>query len=455
MQIDKYKFVYRIFIVTFWVLWCWGFVSEQLIPPLDKLDSYELVLVDGVLIMLGLATMRNKGDLLVLASFVILAFVSTRLVNRLPYFDLVNGSRDFIGVLFMVPILRWFLTSEHSDDFIKNFDKQLLIWMYVQAFCATWQFLRYGANDEVGGSMGNLSSGILTISLFMVSFYFVCKNWDSSNYLKSLRRNIKYIILLYPTLLNETKASFIIMILYFVLLIKFDRTLIMRLFLIVPVSLGIMALLFTVYLDVTNQEADKLLSTDFLEMYLVSGDVDLDFTVEMAERYQDGEFDDALEVDWWTLDVPRFAKMILIIPVMQRQPGDIWLGAGLGHLKNGKHAEQTAFAKEYNWLLTGTVAWVVFVFVAFGIIGLVWFFIVFLWQVLSGGPVPDTNGRRMMAFVILTMLFVVIYNDSFRLPAQYLFFVYFGMLAHRKGVFVEKPFNPSPELSVSSAAENS
>ncbi|MDO4319833.1 MAG: hypothetical protein Q4C34_04585 [Bacteroidales bacterium] len=455
MKIDKYTLVYRIFIVTFWVMWCWGFVSEQLIPPLDKLDSYELVLVDGVLIALGIATLRNRGDMLVLGSFIIIAVASTILVNKLSMFDLLNGSRDFIGVLFMVPIVRWFLTSEHSDDFIKKFDKQLLAWMYVQAFCATWQFIRYGANDEVGGSLGNKATGILSISLFMVSFYFLCKNWDSSNYMKSLRRNIKYIILLYPTMLNETKASFIFILLYFVLLIRVDRTLVMRLFMIIPVVIGIMSVLFVVYLDLTNQEADRILSSDFLEMYLVSGDVDLDHTVEMAEMYQDGVFDDALEVEWWTLDVPRFAKMILILPIMQREPGDIWLGAGLGHLKNGKHAEQTRFAKEYNWVLTGTVTWLMFMFVCFGIVGVLWFFGVFAWQMFGGGPVVDTNGKRVLAFMILTMLFIVIYNDSFRLPAQYLFFAYFGLLIHRKGVFAERPVNPCLEPSVSAGAKNS
>lgn len=137
MQIDKYKLVYRVFIVTFWVMWCWGFVSEQLIPPLDRLDSYQLVLTDGIIILLGLATLRNRGDVLVMASFYLMAFGSTILFNKLSMFDFLNGSRDFIGLLFMMPILRWFFTGEHAEDFTRKFDKQLLVWMYVQAFCAT------------------------------------------------------------------------------------------------------------------------------------------------------------------------------------------------------------------------------------------------------------------------------------------------------------------------------
>lgn len=451
MQIDKYKLVYRVFIVTFWVMWCWGFVSEQLIPPLDRLDSYQLVLTDAIIILLGLATLLNRGDVLVMASFYLMAFGSTILFNKLSMFDFLNGSRDFIGLLFMMPILRWFFTGEHAEDFTRKFDKQLLVWMYVQAFCATWQFLKYGANDEVGGSLGNKASGILSISLFMVSFYFVCKNWDSSNYMRSLRRNIKYIILLYPTMLNETKASFIFIILYFGLLIEFNRKLVMRMFAIVPAMIGVLAVLFTVYLDLTNQEADRVLSSDFLEMYLVSGDVDLDHMVDMAEMYQDGEFDDALAVEWWALDVPRFAKPILLKPIMDRYPGSTWMGMGLGHLKNGKHAEQTAFAKEYNWVLTGTMTWVTFLFVSFGVPGLLWFFISFGWQ-LCAGRTPTPNDRRVLAFLILITLFLVIYNDSFRVPVVCMLFAYMSLMIHRKPT--TEAVNPCPERALPDAAES-
>lgn len=158
----------------------------------------------------------------------------------------------------------------------------------------------------------------------------------------------------------------------------------------------------------------------------------------MAEKYQDGDFDDALQIDWWTMDVPRFAKMILIGPVVTTQPGGLWLGAGLGHLKNGKTMKPTAFAKEYNWLLRGTVTWLMFVFVGLGFVGVAWNFAVMGYIFFSGGKLSD-QGRKMFVFLLFLAMFTLIYNDSFRVPAVCLMFAYFALVIRRGAV------SPCPE----------
>ncbi|MDE6130471.1 MAG: hypothetical protein K2F74_02660, partial [Muribaculaceae bacterium] len=293
-MIEKYKLFYRTFIVLFWIMMCWGFVSEEFLPFLSKLTTFEMLFIDGAFALFGFVTIRNKGDIAVLVTFLVIGVISTIYLNGIGWYNFGNGFRDFVGIIFVVPVIRWFFRSERSAEFVRDFDKQLKIWLYVQAFCLTWQFIRYGANDAGGGSFGYGSSGMVSTLIYLISFYLLSKNWDSSNAWKSIKENKEYLILLYPTFLNETKISFIYLMLYMLLLIKFDRTVWIKAVFLFPVFGMVMALLFSVYLDVTDQEGDEVLTWEFLSQYFFSGGQDFDYDVDLAIRYFDGDFDDDL-----------------------------------------------------------------------------------------------------------------------------------------------------------------
>ena len=157
-------------------------------------------------------------------------------------------------------------THERSDEFKASIIKQLNIWLWLQAFCVTEQFIRYGANDHGGGTMGEGASGMVSMMIYLVSFFLITRNWDSSDYFGSLRRNWKYIFLLYPSFLNETKVSFILLAAYFVLLLKYDRKLLLRMTYILPLSVLVFIGLGSLYLNLTRQEADEVLSAEFLKI---------------------------------------------------------------------------------------------------------------------------------------------------------------------------------------------
>lgn len=409
-MIERYKLYYRLFLVIFWVECCYGFVAEELLPPLEPARNAVMLLCDVLTLMLGCLTIRKKGDLAVLGSFLFIGVLSTIILNHESWMTFFNGTRDFFGLLFAIPILRWFFTHEKSAEFKRSWIKQLNIWLWLQAFCITWQFIRYGANDHGGGSMGEGASGMTSMMIYLVSFFLITRDWDKSSYFKSLRQGWIYILLLYPSFLNETKISFIMLLAYFVLLIKYDRKLFVRLAYIVPSAVvGIMAL-GSFYLSVTDQDADEVLSVEFFEQYLYG--LNLDEMIDVAIMVQDGD----IEIDprdWWVVDIPRMAKIALIIPELREGGGGLWLGAGLGQFKGGSIVDATHFAKYNQWLLQGSRPWLFVVLTQLGIIGLIW------WMAVSVYQVTIRKSRRDFVIQIqmlmwLSLAIILAYNDSLR-----------------------------------------
>lgn len=438
-MVEKYKLFSNTLFTLFWVLTCYGFVV-QFLPIPESLITVLLIICDFVLAVMGVATLRKRADVIIILSFVAISFTSTVIVNRLGLVTYFNGIRDFFGLLFVIPVLRWFFNSKYKERFIASVDKQLKFWLYLQAVCATIQFIVFDTFDDVGGSMGDGASGFLSMFLYLVSFYFVRKNWDVDHYFRNLKANLRYVILLYPSFLNETKASFVYVLLYFVLLMKYDKNMLLRMVYIVPLSIAALVLLFNIYCSVTNQDPAEVFSVEFLEQYMVAGDVDLDFTIEMAQKLQDGDFDDSLESEWWTVDVPRYAKFAIVMPIMSSYPGGYMFGLGVGHFKGSRLLGTTDFAKEYKWAIQSSRVWSFTVFMQLGILGLLWFiaYIIYIFRGKLYGPLA----KRMQLFMIACVVVIFFYNEMFRLPNLCMMFFYVLCVIHTP---VEKGSKKVPE----------
>ena len=408
-MVERYKLYYWIFVVTFWVTYCWGFVAEEFCPPLTSVSNAVTTLGEFTIFALGIITVRKTGDVVILVSYFVLAFLSTIMVNHIPVGTMINGTREFVGLLCVVPILRYFLTSEYRAEFRRKMDRQLEIWLWIQAFCVTEQFLRYGANDHGGGSMGNGSSGLVSMSIYFISFYLVSRRWDADNYFRSLKENIKYIILLYPSFLNETKISFILFVCYFALLMKFDKRLLLKTIYIVPASAIALVGVGWAYFEATEQDADRVLSEEFFTDYLYGAD--LGEVVDMAIMVQTGE----MEVDpsqWWTVDVPRFAKLVLISPILEEEPGGTLLGAGVGQFKGAASGSQTRFAKMNQWVLNATRPMLFEIFVQLGYLGLVWYFCTICYRLFTRNRRHPLSRQIQVLFGVATFV-MLFYNQAF------------------------------------------
>lgn len=115
-MIDTYKLYYGLFLLAFWLLSCTGFVAEEILPPLEKVRPYIQTIADIIIIGLGILTIRQRGDILVIVSFLVLAFLSTLVFGGEGMFEILNGMRDFAGLLFVYPLLRWFFNCSAAES---------------------------------------------------------------------------------------------------------------------------------------------------------------------------------------------------------------------------------------------------------------------------------------------------------------------------------------------------
>ena len=410
MLVTKEILIRRALIILFWIWATFGFVADEILPTLEGMRVGINLLLDAALILLGIITLRDKEDKVLLLSFLAIGFVSTCIANRLSTVNFLNGCRDFFAMLFVPPILKYFLDDDRRRErFIKAFDRHLWVFLIIQAPCLIYQFLKYGANDHGGGSLGNGFSGIISTLIYITSFYLISKNFDRERYFHSLRKNIWLIVLLFPTFLNETKISFVFFLLYFLLLLKFDKSLIMKLAIGTPIFLVGLYFAFNMYLSSSGNEEDITDLEYYMESYLMIDDSDQ--LIDLAERLDEGEFG---EDDDWSVDLPRFSRILLMPAVTARSDGGIFFGAGLSQFKGMSFLEQTKFAKEFEWFVNGTVLSSQMIFAQLGILGVIWALAYFI--VIFRHNKRPSRDKYLRAFIIIIFLLVMLYNQSLRFP---------------------------------------
>lgn len=344
-----------------------------------------------------------------LVAFVAVAGVITCLYNKLSIIFFANGLRDFITFLFVVPIMHYFFENpDRKERFVASFDKQLYIFLLIQMFCVTWQFLMYGAGDHGGGSLGNYNSGIISILIYLISYYLLNKRIDTNHFWASLWDNKIFVISLFPTFLNETKISFVFLLMFFLLLIPIDRRLFKRLLLAIPIITIITICGTIVYVDTTNNVFSGILSKEGFEDYFIGGDLSNIADLAQAEGNQE-----------WVMnqderpDVPRVLKLILLPELEMQNPGHTITGFGVGQFKGNTTLQASNFATEYDWFINGSVPYIFHVFIQLGVIGIIWL-IIFWVQNLVIRPKGKKRNMNLQFLLILTILIILIYNEMFR-----------------------------------------
>lgn len=405
-MLEKYKVFTGLFFGALWVLLTYGFISEELIPPLLPLKSFVFLLCDIVFLGLGVCMLRSRRDIIVAVSFLIIGVISSKL-NNVGLIVGINGARDFFGLIFAVPICRYWLASKNRERFIATFDRQLWIFLFVQAFCVTWQFVRYGANDHGGGSMGFGYSGIVSTLIYIISFYLLSKKWKFGNYWGNLRNNFYYILLLFPTFLNETKISFIFLLSYFLLLLPFEWKTIVKIFVSIPLILAGIIGAGMLYLSVTGQDMESVFTQEAMDDYFIGEDPEV--LMDLALALYDEVYD---EEDIGQVDIPRFTKLVLVPEALDDSEGEEILGAGLGQFKGGSVLAISSYADRWHWLLNGSIPFLFFVLIQLGFCGVIWLFYNLITVI---GP-SDSRliGKNIKFFVWIILTLVMVYNDSLR-----------------------------------------
>lgn len=416
MLSKKDIFIQRTFFALFWVIGCFGFIYQEIIPPLELLFTPMNLLADGVILMLGLLTLRKKIHILMISIFFAATFVSSCFVNNMGLVQWANGTRSFFGILFLIPVFHHFWsTPTRHRHFITALDKHLFIWLCVQPFCVVYQFLRYGAGDQVGGSFGDGGSSIVSFGIYFASFYLLNKRLDQTQVFKSIRDNIWLVILLFPTFLNETKVSFILLLMYFFLLFPINRSYIKRVLVISPVVLLLTGGAIWVYIETVDRSDDMLNPKFLMEEYLYS-----DYSVEELA----GAMEWVAENENQLPDIPRFAK-IGFIPYIIDENGGHWMeGLGLQGFSGSVSLGENKLVSEYNWFFIGTNPYVCYIIIQIGIIGVIWT-LIFYYQMFFFCPPGYQKNKNIHIFAILCFIILLFYADMVKtLFFSFLYFLF-------------------------------
>ena len=411
MRVTKSILIERALIGVFWVLGTMGFICDELIPGLESLRSYILLACDAIMVLLGLMCLKHKADFITIGILLLLTLTSSIVLNRLPIFFSANGMRVFIGAMFCYPVFRYFMDdSRRHDHFVKTLDKHLEVFLWLQVFCIGYQFVIYGADDHGGGSLGNWYSGIISMLIYLISFYLMKKRINPKHFMASIINNYKYVLLLLPTFFNETKISFVLLVLYFILLMPIDKRLFVRSLIVMPVMSLLFLLGYTTYQltykgDVSNTADDlDIFSEEYLMEYVLSDVENAEENVEWSLEYDEKG----------VADIGRLTKFLLLPMFEEDNPGHIMFGFGVGHFKGGTKMEHSEFYDQYEWYLMGTIPYLIHIYLQLGVVGVLCFIAFLVSLFLRHSELYPRRDLNLQIFLIIFIGINLFYAESLR-----------------------------------------
>ncbi len=406
----KSDIILRVLEVALWIRVTIGFVCQMMFTDLSPALPFAYLAFDVVIVALGCWTLSDRRDLVFGAVLLVVSALVTIAYNHESLFFYLNGIRDFLGYLFVLPVLRYLMADERRwESAGKRIDRFIYLYLWLQFPCMLIQFLYYGAGDHVGGSLGDYQSGMTSTFLFLGSFYLLQKRLDRNRLLASLWENKQYLVMLFPAFLNETKVSFVFLALYLLLLLPFDRKMFIRLTLAIPLMALLLYGAAVTYLVTTGNKAGDVFSIKYYaESYLLAenGDDTQKYAEWLLENDGDRERDSE--------DVPRFSKFLFLFEMHEDEPGKALAGWGVGHFKGGTLVPNSDFYQQNEWLLIGTIPYLFHVLVQLGWLGVALmaaFFGLMLFRRPVAGAARDYN---LQFYVLALLLLIMVYQDFLR-----------------------------------------
>ncbi len=411
----KYNIVCNTLFVVFWVLATYNFFVQELAgQEVPFIEQSVRIAAQGILVILGLWTLRKRLDIWVIVIFSALTLFSTLVVNHQGLMTWVDGVRLYVGFLFVVPIIRYLLSDEEMRaGFVARMDRTAYRFLWLQVPCIMWQSYNYAHPDFAGGSLGWMMSGVVSNMIYLCSFYLMLRRWDyEKNYLRNLWENRIFIFLLFPSFFNETKVSFLFLIMYFFFLVPMDRKYIRNLVWIAPlitVFFGIALYLYTNKAGRNDQVTDMAVSST----YLIGDEAALNMVEHIMEN-------DYAEED---ADFARGLKFAITPAIMNRNPPSWYVGYGIGQYKVRDAAKNVEFAKKYQWLLTGTQLQGHIIWLETGLIGLGLYFIYWFVLMKVFRRRVDRN-KQLQWYLGINMIVFTVYNAPMIVMPYVIWFLY-------------------------------
>lgn len=374
------------------------------------IQGYSRIMTDFILVALLLFTINsffkkeNRAILLTFILFIISSTITYLWNSNTSMVVHLNGAREILQLFSIWSVSYTIINSKESTRFLKQFRIFLMIFIVCQIPAAVYQALSYGVGDRVGGTLGNGNSGTLTMVIFFILFYFYHIK-DAAKF----PSKYLYFIFFLPTLINETKITIVLLILFFFLVMRFKISQLYKNILLILLVVGAIFGYSIAYTNTQKGQSsltfEKVFNMDNMTNYFASTSI---------KTHQ---------------DIPRITKTIIGFEI-NRRPMNMWFGQGYGIFKGDNLVASSGFTKEYNWLLKGTRNYFFYLFMQGGLASVivVHLFIFFVCFSTKGIRYPYSRFRT---FLFLVLLIEDMYSDNYRIFVFAAVFMFMALISNR------------------------
>jgi hypothetical protein len=372
------------------------------------ITTYTILIIDIIIIFLTLSMIKlNSRYLIFILIFVIISSISFGISKNLSLLNHINGIRETLVFICYFIIMEVIYKSQYFEKINKKFTLFAQTFLAIQIPISVIQFIKYGVGDAVGGTYELGGSGLLTLTIFLLIYYLIENKIKSEN--DRLKVIPQFLIYLLPITLNETKISFLLIIIFF---FSFTNLKKIRLSLFIGV-LAIASLIGFSSIYSSNDgikyenPLEQIFSSDYLEYYLFS------------------------DVNENIIDVPRITKLQLGLEKL-RKDGDLLLGKDYSAFMTNNGNNSSKFQKNYNWLLFGSIPYSFYLLITGGFAIFFLINLLILFAILGENKrVRNINSLPLLIFLISIFIIILFYNDSLRSPIFSLIFVYILFFSKR------------------------
>lgn len=437
----------KIFFIILYIYLYIGIIST-VSPALKILSGYLIICCDIGLISLGLMFINNARNRFIsrLFLFFVLASTFTYVVNyENSLISHINGLREYLTIFSAYSFTNVVFTSEYRELFLKKLYGFIKPFLIIQIPVTIYQFSKYGAGDNVGGTFGSAGTGTLTIAIFILCFYLV---WVHTNHRLSGRFNyrINLIILPFflPIFINETKISFVFLALFFLFQLNLKGKALVSNIILLIFAIAILNI-YNNY-NAAGVRSESVFNREFLEEYLAKEFQGKDEynKKEFLEKYslEEGEY----------IDIPRLTKITLAIKTLSQDSLKMLLGNGIGIFKGGKILERSEYSVENLWLLGGSRPYLFFLLIQGGVINTILILILLFYPLIRDYKKRVSQNaksqlmKNLRYFMLAIVVVILFYNDSLRNGAVIIIISSISMLIYNHKTYLNMDLEPLWQL---------
>jgi hypothetical protein len=400
-----------------------GWLMTQVFPSLDQRFRIVTAALDALLVLLALTVIfRNReyyGVRLLLIFLLAAAVTVIYNSDKIGFLAQINGLRQPIFFLCALIVINDLVESDLRERFIAAFTLFLIIWGVSQIPTSVYQYLKYGANDNVGGTYGLTGgSGLVTQLVFLIAFYLVTRYGATQNGEGfKLSRVLAFSFLFIPCALNETKVSFLLLALYIIMLAG-----VRRVWRTIPVLVigGVLLYAFIYYYQSTVGGVDEITSDKFLYRYL---------------------FYDPRQ----NTDIPRIQKVFMAVQLVSKDIVSFFFGTGYGLFSGSNLLGTSRFGRSLSYF-SGTRSLLSTMWLEGGLISVLVFGAA---TTMFFRPTRLKNfvERRFALFVLVSLLLVWVYNEAV-LDRMFALVVGYFMVLLYNGTLHEDPGTAQADVHI-------